>query len=328
MWRTIGHDWAVGLLQREIEANHVAHAYLMTGPANIGKTSLAKELAAALNCTGDSPPCGSCGGCKKTARGIHPDLIIVEPADGRIKIDQIRALQHELALSPFEGQWKVCIITEFQTATVEAANALLKTLEEPAPKVVIVLTATDASSLLPTIVSRCRVLPLRGVAAQQIERALVDRYHEREDVARLLAGLAAGCIGWAIRAAEDPSVLARRRRDIDGLLALSREGRSERIRAAEELSKREDLAAVLRLWQTWWRDIMFVCCGCEELIVNLDYLDALRRQGRDCDVAQATAALRGGESALQQLEQNVNARLCLEVLLLSWGQLSVIRLST
>jgi DNA polymerase-3 subunit delta' len=322
MWQTVGHDWAVALLDRAVRTEHVAHAYLFTGPANIGKTHLAKELAAALNCTGEVPPCGACRACTRIAQQTHPDLTFVEPDGTRIKIDQVRQLQRQLALSPVEGRWRVCLITEFQAATVEAANALLKTLEEPAPRVVIVLTAIDASLLLPTIVSRCQMLPLRAVPLGVAERVLCERFGVPEGLSRILARLSAGRIGWAIRAAQDPSMLAQRQRRLEELLHLSRQGRAARVQAAERLAKNEELPEVLRLWETWWRDIVLVCSGCEDLLVNVDLLQTVHQHARQCDLARAEAATSGIGSALHQLEQNVNPRLVLEVLLLSWPRLS------
>jgi len=302
MWQTIGHEWATVLLQRAIDTNHVAHAYLFTGPANVGKTHLAKEMAAALNCTGHMPPCGSCRACVKVAQGTHPDLLLIEPGKGSIKIDQIRELQRQLALSPYEGRWRVAVIADFQAATVEAANALLKTLEEPPARVVLILTATDASLLLPTIVSRCQLLPLRGLPFQQIERVLIDRWHERPDLARLLSRLSGGRIGWAISAAEAPSVLAQRQRQIEELQSLLQQGRAAKIQAAE-------------------RDLVLICSGCEELVVNIDHLDTLRQQASVCDLPSAEAATRATEATLAQIEQNVNTRLAMEVLLLSWKRI-------
>jgi DNA polymerase III subunit delta' len=328
MWQTIGHEWAIELLQHAVARQRVAHTYLFTGPANTGKTHLALELAAALNCMGAAPPCGSCRACSQTALGTHPDVMLIEPDGDKLKIDQMRAAQRELALSPYEGRWRVCIITEFQAATLEAANALLKTLEEPASRVVIILTATDASLLLPTIISRCQLLPLRAVPIHKVKQVLVERWHKTEDEAQVLARLSAGRIGWAIRAAQDRSVLAQRKHRLEELVSICEVGRAARIQAAERLSKRDDLPEALRLWQTWWRDVMLAGSGCEDLVVNLDYLETVRQYASRYDVPRAEAAVRSTESALLELEQNANPRLALEVLFLNWYRTSRVQTRT
>jgi len=323
MWQTIGHEWAVELLQRGLDTQHIAHAYLFTGPANVGKAHLAVEFASALNCTGDGPPCGSCRACVKTARRTHPDVIRTEPDGDRIKIDQVRGLQYDLALSPHEGQWRVCIISDFQTATVEAENALLKTLEEPPSRAVMILTATDASLLLPTIVSRCQVLPLRLVPTEQIVNVLVERFGGPEDRARLVARLSAGRVGWALEAMKDDSLLEQRRQRIEELWELVQQGQAARILAAERLSKLANVNDIVRLWQAWWRDLVLACSGCEELITNQDFLETLRRLAGVYDLAEAEAAVRGTGEALRRFDQNVNTRLALEALLLSWRRVSL-----
>ncbi|MHB0856619.1 MAG: DNA polymerase III subunit delta' [Anaerolineae bacterium] len=321
MWQTIGHEWAVQLLSRAVASRRVAHTYLFTGPSGAGKTHLAQQLAAALNCQADNDvPCGVCSACARVAHGTHPDVSLVEPLDDRIKIEQIRALQHELSISPYEGHWRVAIVTEFHTATVEAANALLKTLEEPPSRVLIVLTATDASQLLPTIVSRCQVLPLRSVPWPQIQSALEERWNVDEDRANALAREAGGCPGWAVRAVQDPGLAARRQEEIDQVFALLEQGQASRIKTIEGLSKREEPVKFLLSWQAWFRDVALVAAGCEDLATHLDQAELLRRQAAHLGLARARSILHDIESTMQQLEQNVNARLALEVLVLRWPQ--------
>jgi DNA polymerase-3 subunit delta' len=330
MWQMVGHEWAVALLRGAMETGRLAHAYLFTGSAHVGKTRLTTDLASAILCTGDEPPCGVCASCRRIAQGMHPDVSLVQPDNGRIKIDQIRSLQRELVLSPHRdaprkagGAGRLAIITEFQTATLEAANALLKTLEEPPGRVILLLTATDASLLLPTIVSRCQLMPLRALAGQQIEDALRERWHVDPPRAHLIASLAAGRMGWAISAAEGTDVLAQRQQQLEALQKLLRQGPASRIQAAERLGKRQDLDEIMQLWQTWWRDVALLASGCGELVVNLDYVEALRQQAQQHGLVQACGALRGIEAAQQQIEQNVNPRLALEVLLLGWGRVDL-----
>jgi len=168
-WQIIGHDWAVTFLQQSLATGRVAHAYLFTGPPQIGKRTLARGLAQALNCTGTQPPCGQCQSCQKVSKGTHPDVRIIEGegAGGSIKIDQVRAVKREAMLSSYEGRFRVYILRHVDMASLEAANSLLKILEEPPEHVVLVLTAVQPESLPATVVSRCQRLDLRPVGCRR-----------------------------------------------------------------------------------------------------------------------------------------------------------------
>ncbi len=320
MWQTYGHDWATALLQQALDTQRLSHAYLITGPAHIGKATLAREFAAALNCTGQTPPCGECRSCRLAHDDSHPDILVVQAQEHVLKIDQIRSLQHDLALSPYEGRYRVCLLIDLHLATDEAENALLKTLEEPASRVVLVLTATDASLLLPTVVSRCQVLALRGVPEQRIVQALTERWHVQPDRAQLLARLAGGRIGWAITAAQDENALAYRGQALDDLLQAVIGGRLARLKLAESLGslERDELIELSSLWQTWWRDVLYANQGCDELVVNLDRTSALRSLAGQLRPAQLTAACNSVDRLREQLGHNVTARLALEDMLLNW----------
>lgn len=318
MWQTIGHEWAVEALQRSVESGRIAQANLFTGPHHIGKTHLALEFAAALVCEGESPPCGTCRGCRLVKRQAHPDVFVMEPEDGRIRIDQVRALQHELALSPYEAEWRIAIIRRFEMSTVQAGNALLKTLEEPPERAVIIITAADAGLLLPTIVSRCRVMALRTVPAGTIREALVTQSGLSDERAELLARLSAGHVGWALRAADDKDALAERQEDAETFFKILQASSAARIRAVELLYQRDDLDELIRLWQMWWRDILLAKIDSLDLIVNLDFVEEIQRSAQRYSVEQAQRAMRSAEYFLEQLEHNVNARLALEVLVLNW----------
>jgi DNA polymerase-3 subunit delta' len=317
-WDMIGHDWAVELLGRSVASGRVSHAYLFLGPPQVGKTSLALALARALNCTQPDAPCGRCASCTKIARNAHPDVrwVVGEGAGGAIKIDQIRALQREVALAPYEGRSRVYILERIDRASLEAANSLLKTLEEPPAHVVLVLTALHAEALPATVVSRCQRLDLRPVAAHRLEAALAERRVAPEQAA-LLARLSGGSVGWALAAAQDSALLAQRRRDLDRLVELLAAGRLARFEYAAKAS--QDGAAALQrltLWITWWRDLLLVCCRRPQAVVNIDRLQELSAVARQASLAQALAGLQALHETAAYLEANVNTRLALEGLLL------------
>ncbi|MBI5033091.1 MAG: DNA polymerase III subunit delta' [Chloroflexi bacterium] len=340
-WNLVGHTWAVRALTRNIAADRVAHAYLFTGPHAIGKTTLARALAQTLECTGAHHPCGECPSCQKIARDKHPDVQIIEgvpvgykldekspPPPPRandwerriLKIDQIRAIQHDVARAPFEGRWKIIILRRFEEANEEAANAFLKTLEEPPRHTRLILTARDASLLLPTIASRCQVFALRPLAPTDIETALVACWQVDKENARLLAHLSSGRLGWAVRAATNPSILEKRRAGLDILDEILREGRAERIAHADILVKKSDeLPEMLELWLGWWRDVLLAHTHRNEdaRLTNIDRLALLQNHVERFSVEQIAGALKSVRATARYLSQNVNARLAMEVLLLN-----------
>ncbi|MCL4532432.1 MAG: DNA polymerase III subunit delta', partial [Actinobacteria bacterium] len=208
MWRTIGHDRAVRLLQKSIDAERVSHAYLFSGPRGIGKATLAREFARALNCLQfQAGPCGECRSCRRIENGTHPDVRVINLEEGskNISIETVRDLQEGVALRPFEGRVKVYIIEEAERLSEAASNSLLKTLEEPPPSVVLLLTVLDATMLLPTIVSRCQQVDLRPVPDRVVEETIRARTATDPEHARLIAMLAGGRLGWALNAASRPA---------------------------------------------------------------------------------------------------------------------------
>jgi DNA polymerase-3 subunit delta' len=321
-WEIVGHEWAVTMLRRSLATGRIAHAYLFSGPPQVGKTTLARLLAQALTCSDSNPPCGNCPSCLKIARGSHPDvhLVVGESARESIKIEQVRALKREVVLAPYESRYRVLILRHMDRASVEAANSLLKLLEEPPAHAVIVLTAVDVEALPATIVSRCQRLDLRPAAQSVVEAALRHRGMP-EDHAQLLARLSAGRIGWAVSASEDEARLSRRKQDLDTLIELLSSDCIERMAFAEKAS-REPVSSRrrLELWTGWWRDLLLVQAASDsqtaEGVVNVDRLAELFALSGRVTRSQVLAALQALQVAADQLEANVNARLAWEGLLL------------
>jgi DNA polymerase-3 subunit delta' len=318
-WPVVGHDWAVDLIRRAVAAGRPPHALLITGPPNVGKGTLARSLAQALLCTDDHRPCGNCRACRLVAAGTHPDLRWVEPQSGSLKIDQVRELTRQLALTPMEGSWQIAVLDRFESATPGAANALLKTLEEPPPTVVLVLLAQQAEALLPTIVSRCQTVALRPIPRHVVEHALIDRWEIEAEQARLLSHICGGRLGWAVSTATSSSLLEHRRKRLDDLVTLLRSERVARFAYAESLARQapESIRESLELWIGWWRDVLLLTSHSPVPLTNKDRQAELLQAANLCDVTTARAILSTLQTTLDQLSRNVNVRLALEVLLLN-----------
>ena len=334
MWSVIGHDRALASLKKSLAERGPSHAYLVTGPAQAGKTRLALDLARVLNCTDSEPPCDICRSCKEIEAGRHPDVEIVSVGglcdenehdhqrdnSKDIKICQIRRLKRLTSLQPFQGRTRVIIVEPAEALNVHAADALLKTLEEPPDHVVLILVAASEESLLETIRSRCRQIALAAVPTAAIQRELLRRGVE-PDQAGLLARLSGGRIGWALASSKDPGVLTERSARLTRLEMLGAAGRAERLAFTSELASRfsrtrQDIYALLSLWESWWRDVLLIHEGCEKLVAHEDRLPALRAAVENVGAPAVVKALRALRDCRQHLDENVNPRLALDVLVL------------
>lgn len=327
MWQTIGQSRAVALLQHSLERGAIAHAYLLVGPPHVGKMTLALDLARAVNCQGADPPCGECDACQKIAGGGHPDVQIIgldssDKLRAEISIDQVREIQHSSSLPPFEGKYKVYIIEGAELMSTEAANCLLKTLEEPAEGVIFVLLTVSESALPATVVSRCQSLDLRPLPVSQVGVALSEGWGVEPQQAELLARLSHGCLGWAISAASDESLLQQRNQRLDNLIDIMSTDYEERFDYVNQLvawfsQSRSLVQEILGLWLNWWRDLMLVRLGCSNDITNIDRRELLTDQAQGYSLAQMRDFMGSIQAAGEQLKQNANPRLALEVLMLS-----------
>ena len=317
-WPVVGHELAVKLLQQAVASRRLSHAYLLSGPPLIGRTTLARACAQALLCTEDNAPCGACRACRNVLAGVHPDLHIVEPRTANLLIEQVRDLQHQAALSPVEAPYKVFILRTIEQATTAAANALLKTLEEPPAHVVLFLTLTEGERTLPTVASRCQRITLRPLATPSVAVALREIWNVPAERSELLARLSQGRLGWAVAMLGDDAAWQQREQDLRDLAALSGQGRVERLRYAEQLSLRDPtkVHGVLQLWTGWWRDLLLIQHGCPAQVANIDCLTTLRSNATRFNARESQGFLGQLTATGRYLEQNVNARLALELLLL------------
>jgi len=282
-WEMLGHEWAVDQLSEHIDRNRVRHAYLITGPLGVGRRTLAVRMAQALNCQNPPAPGQVCGTCRA---GIQMALLL-----------------------------------RFEEAHNSASNALLKTLEEPSPQVILMLTAESPESLLPTVVSRCEVLRLRPLPLEQVISGLQTRQGLQPEQARLLAHVSGGRPGYAIRLQAEPERLEQRQIWLDEQVRLLGEGRAARFAFAELITKEKDkdknqLRDLLITWLSYWRDVMLRTSGASAPVINLDRADEIDRIARKLALRVACAAVAALERTLGMLDKNVNNRLAAEVLML------------
>jgi DNA polymerase-3 subunit delta' len=327
MWQIIGQSRAVSFLERSLEKGKLAHAYLLVGPAHVGKMTLALRLAQALNCPAEERPCLECSTCRKIAAGGHADVQVIglsqdeTSAEAKlIHTEQIKDMLHSANMPPFEGNYKVFIIDGAELLSVEAANRLLKTLEEPVGKVAFILLAASDSLMPTTVVSRCQRLELTPLDITELAAALVDRGMTPER-ARLLAGLSHGCPGWALLAGKDDGLLKERNEALDRLLRVIQADGEERFAYAAQLAaqfgqSRSSVHRVLDMWLDYWRDLMLVKLGCRDIVTNIDRRDTLADMAHGYSLEQLRAFMKGIRAAGEQLRQNANPRLTLEVLML------------
>jgi DNA polymerase-3 subunit delta' len=212
-------------------------------------------------------------------------------------------------------------VRELDRATPQAANALLKTLEEPPPRVLLLLTASQREALLPTVISRCQVLTLRPLPVDIVEAALQERWRVAPERAALLARLSNGCLGVAVAALDDARGDAWRCRCLEEIAQIVAENYGARLQRAEQLSQEAEMVRpTLVLWLSWWRDVMLAQAQCEEQLVNIDQRHAIEAAAQRWTAEQVRETVRRLRDTLQYVDANANVRLALETLVLSLPQ--------
>ena len=332
MWHIIGQQPALQTLESALATGRLSHAYLIVGPPHVGKTTLALDLARAVNCvsTDSAAPCQNCPQCRRISAGHHADVRLIgirrqeegAPRRREISIAEVRSVTNQSHLKPYEGAYRVFIFEDAETMSEAAANALLKTLEEPPPQTLLILLTSQEDRLLPTIRSRCSRIELKPMAEQPLSRYLEKERGLDADEAHLLARLSKGCLGWALTALEDPLVLERRATELDRLIGLLGSTIEQRFHAASDVAglyyrDRDEALETLDIWLSWWRDLLVLRESGPEWVYNRDYAEKLDDWKDAYTAAQIAAFIAAMSKTLDALNSNVNARLGLESLMLS-----------
>lgn len=307
----VGQDRAIQVLKRSLATGKVAHAYVFEGIAGCGKKMTAFAFIQAIFC-GTGVGCGHCPSCRKLATQQHPDLHLLAPDGAFLKIDQIRELQRELALRPFEARQKAAIIEDADRLNPAAANALLKTLEEPPGNAILILLTSNIEGILPTVLSRCQRLRFAPLALTSIEAWLLKNGVPTE-AARIAAALSEGSLQKALEI-QDKDVLQSRKTFIEQMTALSLGEITPLLRGAEELAKdKEQALAMLDLLKTFFRDLLLLHGGSTDFI-NSDLAPLLQREAGRFSLDGIMQRIQFISRSQQALMRNVNTRLALEVL--------------
>ncbi len=312
-------DLAVELIRRTLRRGKVPHAWLFTGPVGTGKEEAALEFAKALNCEtrapGEVEPCDHCESCGLIDAGRHPDVRRLEPEGkgGRIRIEAVRALQRELAFKPYQGKKKVWIIAGAETMTEDAANCLLKTLEEPPADSHLVLVCARPEQLLPTVLSRCRQVTFAALDPEELKSVLMAELGLEEQFAHFLARLGEGGRerALALRNGRFCSSLEEKNLLIDSLV---RPGRA-RERALELLAgiPREETTGALDLAASWFRDLLVLKAGASGLI-NLDRAVDLGREAERFTFSRLVKIIETIGVTRAHIQAYVNPKLALSVM--------------
>ncbi len=296
----LGHENIRRMLSVALEQNRLSHGYLFDGPEGIGKSSMAVWIAAHLFCEGENKPCGTCPGCTRLKTDNHPDIMILKPDEGSIKNAQVEEFQEFLRMKPFAGAAKVGIIEDADTMTPSAQNRLLKTLEEPAPGVVLFLIATNFNRMLPTILSRCQVLRFQSLDKGGIASYLVNHYNVDRVRAEHLALLSGGSMSGALQgmnseAVGEAEILVR-----EWLDCLSQRNSSRMFELADRYEKTMD----------WEQALVWLMRALHE---------GLTEASGKGDVGEVKRVAKMGkhvEDALRALREQANERIVIDVMLL------------
>ena len=301
----LGHDFAKRLWQMHLASGTAASAYLLAGPAGVGKRRLALEMAKALNCARPSDrPCDVCTSCQQIQRQVHPDVHVIAPsgASEQIKIEDIRQLLGRIALRPFSANLQVAFLDGAELLTEEAANSLLKALEEPPAHTRFLLTTTQLSGCLPTIVSRCQLIRCHPLASDLVQRILVETHGVEPQVAQTVARLCGGSVSQAL-------ALASRWTAYQQIVAaMAAEDRTAWMVPAPTQT-RQEVVELLDGMMRWLRDVAVAATTDGAPLVHAQHEPAVRRQAAAVDVDRCLSTALELWRLRDSLEQFVSPRL-------------------
>ena len=332
-WGLIGGNRVIGALERALVADRLPPAMLITGPAHVGKKTLALALARALNCQGNPRPCGECRPCGRIADGQHADVEVIAPGgicrvsdhdhsrSRTIGICAVRRMETAAVLQPYEGCRRVYIIDPADALTDEAENAFLKTLEEPPPTVTFILVTERPARLRDTVRSRCQEWALGPLPVTELATWLTTEHGMDPEAATALARLAGGRVGWAVTALDEGDPLEVRRTQTEEASRILASSCADRLTYAQSLAGRSGAEPVNALnaldhWIAWWRDLLRVVTGVANRVTHQNLTEQLRDDAKRYQPVDVARFLHALVETREHLRRGVNPRLALEAMLL------------
>ena len=341
----IDQDRSIRILNTFLQKGTIPHALLFSGIEGVGKENAAVAFAMACNCTGEisesdaeqedtrsdghpdtdnrpktDRPCGRCKSCRKINSDNHPDIIRVKPSGAFIKIDQIRALCQTLAMKPYEASIRVVIISDAQAMNPAAGNALLKALEEPPGRTILILVTTRASDLLPTVVSRCQPIRFKPISRQSLESALIREHGFDSEDAAVIAAMAGGSMSRALRMHRN-NWISHRNWLIGELESLSGGPVNRLLALANQLSKeKNDLPDTLEVIKSWFRDLVIARLHPDKLL-NQDLASTLQQISQKMSLISLLSKFEAVQSTQTAIQAGTHIRLAMETMLLKLSRI-------
>ncbi len=312
-----GHEKPIRILQQAMANNRIAHAYLFYGMEGIGKRSTALVFAKALNCQeGQGEACGHCSSCLKADHGNHPDLRIIEPAGQSIRVQEIREIQHQMAFRPFEGGWRTFILVDAEKMNSTAANALLKTLEEPTPLNILILVSSRPYQLPLTVLSRCQPLRFNPLTRETVDLYLQERLSVPTVTTRLLAASSGGSIGRAIEM-NDADYLSLRNHMLEQVMGPQRHDPLRYFSSIQTFGQeRKDILERLDILRVCFRDaLVFKETGMIHYLANQDRVPEIQSFAGGHSSSDLLKYIRSVDRAYDAIDQNANKSLTLEAMM-------------
>lgn len=318
----VGHKDIINYIRNAVTENKVSHAYILNGERGSGKKMLANLFATTLLCEKQGPdPCNACHSCHQAESGNHPDIIrVTHEKPSTISVDDIRRqVNEDIQIKPYQGPYKIYIIAEADLMTVQAQNALLKTIEEPPAYAVIFLLTENAEALLPTITSRCVMLKLRNIRDTLIRKYLMETMHVPDYKADMCTAFAQGNMGRAIMLASSDHFNEIREEAVQLLKYINEMDISEVTKAIKKIGTYKlEINDYLDIIMIWYRDVLLYKATKDmDKVVFKDQISYIQERAKKSSYEGIELILESLEKAKTRLKANVNFDLVMELLLLT-----------